>query len=42
LKSWDNIMQGGQEPDGAVAAFAKTLSQYETSGYAESVLDITA
>jgi len=42
LKSWNTIMQGGQEADGAVAAFAKVLSQHETSDFVPAVLDLTA
>jgi hypothetical protein len=42
LKSWNEIMHGGQEADGAVAAFAKELSQHETSGFVPAVLDLTA
>jgi hypothetical protein len=42
LKSWNTIMQGGQDADGAVAAFAKALSQNETLGPESGVLDLTA
>jgi hypothetical protein len=42
LKSWNEIVQGGQIADSAVATFAKTLSQNETLGLQSSVLDLTA
>lgn len=42
LKSWNNIMQGSQDADGAVAAFAKTLAQNQTPGSGSGVLDLTA
>ena len=42
LKRWNTIMQGGQESDAAVAAFAKAVSQHETSGLVPAVLDVTA
>ncbi len=42
LKSWNEIMQGGQDAEGAAAAFAKTLAQNETLGFESGVLDLTA
>jgi hypothetical protein len=42
LKSWNNIMQGGQEADSAAAAFAQALSQNEALGSESGVLDLTA
>jgi hypothetical protein len=42
LKSWNEIMQGGQDTESAAAALAKTLSQDETLGFESGILDITA
>jgi hypothetical protein len=42
LKSWNEIMQGGQDAEGAAAAFAKALSQNETLGFESGILDLTA
>jgi len=42
LKSWNDIMQGGQDAEGAVAAFAKALSQNATLGSESGILDVTA
>jgi len=42
LKSWNEIMQGGHDAEGAAAAFAKTLSQNETLGFESGILDLTA
>ena len=42
LKSWNNIMRGGQDADSAAAAFAKALSQNEALGSESGVLDLTA
>ena len=42
LKSWNTIMQGGQDADAAAATFAKALSQNETPGSESGVLDLTA
>lgn len=42
LKSWNEIMQGGRDAQGAAAAFAKTLSQNETLGFESGILDLTA
>lgn len=35
-------MQGGQDAEGAVAAFAKALSQNATLGSESGILDVTA
>jgi hypothetical protein len=42
LKSWNDIMQGGQDAAGGAAALAKALSQNETSGFESGILDLTA
>ena len=42
LKSWNNIMQGGQAADSAAAAFAKALAQNQALGSESGVLDLTA
>ena len=42
LKSWNTIMQGGQDADAAAATFAKALSQNEAPGSESGVLDLTA
>jgi len=42
LKSWNEILRGGQDSQTGVAAFAKALSQNETFGYESGVLDLTA
>jgi len=42
LKSWNEIMQGGQDAAGAAAAFAKALAQNETLGFESGILDLTA
>jgi len=42
LKSWNEIMQGGQDAESGVAAFAKALSQNQTSGLESGILDLTA
>jgi len=35
-------MQGGQDAESGVAAFAKALSQNQTSGLESGILDLTA
>lgn len=42
LKSWNEIMQGGQEAEGAAAAVAKALSRNGTLGFESGILDLTA
>lgn len=42
LKSWNEIMQGGQDAEGGVAALAKALYQSETRGFESGILDLTA
>jgi hypothetical protein len=42
LKSWNKIMQGGQDTESAAAALAKALSQNETLGFESGILDLTA
>ncbi len=42
LKSWNEIMQGGQDAQGAAASFAKALHQNETLGFQSGILDLTA
>jgi hypothetical protein len=42
LKSWNEIMQGAQDTEGAAAAFTKTLAQNETLGLRPGILDLTA
>lgn len=42
LKSWNEIMQGGQDAAGGAAALAKALSQHETRGFESGILDLTA
>jgi hypothetical protein len=42
LQSWNKIMQGGRDADGAAAAFAKLLSQNGMPGSESGVLDLTA
>jgi hypothetical protein len=42
LRSWNEMMQGGQGTESAAAAFAKALSQNETLGFESGILDLTA
>lgn len=42
LKSWNDILHGGQDAESGVAAFAKALSRNETLGFESGVLDLTA
>lgn len=42
LKSWNEIMQGGQDAEGSAAAFAKAVSQSENLGFESGILDLTA
>jgi hypothetical protein len=42
LKSWNDIVHGGQDAESGVAEFAKALSRNETLGFEAGVLDLTA
>jgi hypothetical protein len=42
LKSWNDIVHGGQVAESAVAGFARTLSQNPSLGLKSGVLDLTA
>jgi hypothetical protein len=42
LKSWNDIVHGGQDAESGVAAFAKAVSQNGALGFESRVIDLTA